>query len=66
VQVDHVKNPRVEKESHYYNAKNTQLRDLGLEPHCLSESLLTSLLEFAIRYKSRVDRSQMMPTVTWK
>jgi UDP-sulfoquinovose synthase len=66
VQVDHLKNPRVEKETHYYNAKNTALRDLGLVPHCLSESLLTSLLHFAIRYKDRVDQAQMMPTVTWK
>ena len=66
VELDHVRNPRVEKETHYYNAKNTQLRDLGLVPHCLSESLLTSLLQFAIRYKDRVDRTQIMPTVTWK
>ncbi|HLJ76035.1 MAG TPA: NAD-dependent epimerase/dehydratase family protein [Acidobacteriaceae bacterium] len=66
VEVNHVSNPRVEKETHYYNAKNTQLRDLGLVPHCLSESLLTSLLHFAIRYKDRVDRTQIMPTVTWK
>ncbi|MGC2621302.1 MAG: NAD-dependent epimerase/dehydratase family protein [Acidobacteriaceae bacterium] len=66
VQVDHIKNPRVEKETHYYNAKNTALRDLGLEPHKLSESLLSSLLEFAIRYKDRVDKKVIMPTVTWK
>src|SRR5580698_5494618 len=66
VQVDHIKNPRTEKESHYYNAKTTALRDLGLVPHNLSESLLTSLLEFAIRYKDRVDKKVIMPTVTWK
>jgi UDP-sulfoquinovose synthase len=66
IDVDHLPNPRVEKEEHYYNAKNTLLRDLGLEPHCLSESLLGSLLHFAIRYKDRVDRSQIMPTVSWK
>ncbi|HTW62630.1 MAG TPA: NAD-dependent epimerase/dehydratase family protein [Terracidiphilus sp.] len=66
VELRHIENPRVEKEAHYYNAKNTQLRDLGLVPHCLSESLLTSLLHFAIRYKERVDPSQIMPTVTWK
>jgi UDP-sulfoquinovose synthase len=66
VEVQHLPNPRVEKEEHYYNARNTHLRDLGLEPHCLSESLLDSLLHFAIRYKDRVDRSQIMPTVTWK
>jgi len=66
IEVQHLPNPRVEKEEHYYNAKNTLLRDLGLEPHCLSESLLDSLMHFAIRYKDRVDRSQIMPTVTWK
>jgi UDP-sulfoquinovose synthase len=66
IEVQHLPNPRVEKEEHYYNAKNTLLRDLGLEPHCLSESLLSSLLHFAIRYKDRVDTSQIMPTVTWK
>lgn len=66
VEIDHIKNPRVEKEEHYYHAKNTQLRDLGLEPHNLSDSLLSSLLSFAIRYKDRVDRSQIMPKVTWR
>jgi UDP-sulfoquinovose synthase len=66
VEVDHVTNPRVEKEEHYYNAKNTLLRDLGLEPHLLSDSLLDSLLHFAVRYKDRVDKAQIMPTVTWK
>lgn len=66
IDVQHLPNPRVEKEEHYYNAKNTALRHLGLEPHCLSDSLLDSLMHFAIRYKDRVDRSQIMPTVTWK
>jgi UDP-sulfoquinovose synthase len=66
VEVRHLPNPRVEKEDHYYNAKNTHLRQLELVPHCLSESLLDSLLHFAIRHKDRVDRSEIMPTVTWK
>lgn len=66
VEVDHIENPRVEKESHYYNAKNTLLQDLGLKPHNLSDSLLSSLLSFAIRYKDRVDRDQILPKVTWR
>ncbi len=66
IEVKHLPNPRVEKEEHYYNAKNTLLRDLGLEPHLLSESLLDSLMHFAIRYKDRVDKTQILPTVTWK
>jgi len=66
IEVCHVDNPRVEKEDHYYNAKHTALLDLGLVPHLLNESLLDSLLHFAIRYKGRVDKAHMMPTVTWK
>ena len=66
IEVRHVDNPRVEKEDHYYNAKHTALLDLGLTPHLLSESLLDSLLHFAIRYKCRADKTQIMPTVTWK
>ena len=66
IEVRHVENPRVEKEEHYYNAKHTALLDLGLTPHLLSESLLDSLLHFAIRYKSRVDKTHIMPTVTWR
>jgi UDP-sulfoquinovose synthase len=66
VRIDHLPNPRVENEEHYYNAKNTQLRDLGLQPHFLSESLLDSLVQFAIRYKHRVDTTQILPQVTWR
>jgi UDP-sulfoquinovose synthase len=65
IQVNHVDNPRVEKEQHYYNAKHTALLDLGLEPHLLSDSLLDSLLHFAVCYKNRVDKTHIMPTVTW-
>src|SRR5215510_4873568 len=39
-EVNHVENPRVEKEEHYYNARHTKLLDLGLEPHLLSETLV--------------------------
>lgn len=61
-----VPNPRVEAEEHYYNAKHTKLMELGLEPHYLSESLLDSLLNFAVQFKDRVDTKQIMPSVSWK
>ena len=60
-----VPNPRVEAEEHYYNAKHTKLIELGLRPH-LSDSLLDSLLNFAIRFKDRVDTAQIMPSISWK
>ncbi|KPQ38759.1 MAG: NAD-dependent epimerase/dehydratase family protein [Phormidium sp.] len=66
VNIDNLENPRVELEDHYFNAKNTKLIDLGLQPHTLSESLLDSLLNFAIKYKDRVDKDQILPKVRWR
>jgi UDP-sulfoquinovose synthase len=66
VEINHLKNPRVEKEEHYFNAKNTSLLDLGLQPHLLSDSLLDSLLNFATKYQHRVDKNQILPKVSWR
>ena len=65
VDINHIDNPRVEKEEHYFNAKNTKLLDLGLQPHLLSDSLLDSLLNFAVKYQNRVDHKQILPKVSW-
>jgi UDP-sulfoquinovose synthase len=65
VEINNIDNPRVEKEEHYFNAKNTKLLDLGLQPHYLSDSLLDSLLNFAIKYQQRVDQKEILPKVTW-
>ncbi|MDY7014066.1 MAG: NAD-dependent epimerase/dehydratase family protein [Cyanobacteriota bacterium] len=65
VEINHLDNPRVELEEHYFNAKNTKLLDLGLQPHYLSDSLLDSLLNFATKYQNRVDTKQILPKVTW-
>jgi UDP-sulfoquinovose synthase len=66
VEIDHLPDPRVELESHYYNAKHSKLIDLGLQPHLLSDSLLDSLMNIAVRYKDRVDLSMMLPKVNWR
>lgn len=66
VEIKSFENPRIEKEEHYFNAKNTNLLNLGLQPHYLSDSLLDSLLNFAVKYKNRVDDSQILPKVKWQ
>src|ERR671932_739394 len=66
IHVDHIDNPRVELEQHYFYAKNTSLLSLGLEPHYLSDSLLDSLLNFAHKYQHRVDKNQILPKVSWR
>jgi UDP-sulfoquinovose synthase len=66
VEIDHLPDPRVEAEEHYYNARHSKLVELGLTAHLLSESLLDSLLNIAIRYQDRIDRSLFMPRVNWR
>jgi len=66
VQIDHLPDPRVEAEEHYYNAKHSNLIELGLEPHLLSNSLLDSLINIAIRYRDRIDASLFVPQVNWR
>jgi UDP-sulfoquinovose synthase len=66
VDIEMMADPRVELEQHYYNAKHSKLLDLGLQPHLLSDSLLDSLMNIAVRYKDRVDQSLFMPQVNWR
>jgi len=64
--VEHLPDPRVESEQHYYNAKHSKLIDLGLQPHFLSDALLDSLVNIAIRYRDRIDPSMFLPRVNWR
>jgi UDP-sulfoquinovose synthase len=66
VRVNHLPDPRVEKEEHYYNAKHSKLIELGLQPHLLSDSLLDSLMNVALQYRDRIDLSMMLPKVNWR
>ena len=59
-------NPRVEKEEHYYRAAHTKLLDLGLVPHLLSGSTISSLLAVADRHRDRVDPAAIEATVQWR
>ncbi len=66
VTIEHMPTPRVESEKHYYNAKHSKLVDLGLRPHFLSDSLLDSLMNIAMKYQDRVERSLFLPQVNWR
>ncbi len=66
VSIDELPDPRVESEEHYYNAKHSKLVDLGLKPHLLSDSLLDSLMNIAIRYRDQIDTAMFMPQVNWR
>jgi UDP-sulfoquinovose synthase len=64
-EIAHVANPRVERESHYYNCVNTNLRSLGLEPTLLSDATIAGLIALAGEHASRVDLRLIPPRVAW-
>ncbi|WP_028782923.1 NAD-dependent epimerase/dehydratase family protein [Thalassobacillus devorans] len=65
-EVSHLDNPRIEAEEHYYHAVNTKLRDLGLEPHLLTDKVLHDILQTVIEHKDRVIKENVLPSITWK
>ncbi len=66
VEVQHVTNPRVEQEEHYYNAKATKLIDLGLQPHYLSDTLVESVLHKVRQFAWNARPQTIMPWVDWR
>jgi len=66
VTIEHVENPRVEAEQHYYNAKHTKLVDLGLQPHLLNDTLIDSMFGIVEAHKDVVNLDAILPTVKWR
>ncbi len=65
VAIDHLPNPRIEMESHYYNAKHSKLVDLGLKPHLLTNDVLDHMLATVRQHVSRVNQDSFRPTIQW-
>jgi len=66
VTIEHLDNPRVELEEHYYRVTHTALPELGLVPHLLSDTLIESLFGITKQYAHRVRLEAMRPTVNWR
>lgn len=64
-QIAHLQTPRTEKQVHYYNCINTNLRSLGLEPIVLSTKTITTLIQLALKYKHRVNVNLIPPKIQW-
>lgn len=63
--VQHVENPREEKEAHYYSTVNDRLIGLGLQPHFLDDAVIAELLAAAQTNRARIDPAQIPATVRW-
>ncbi len=65
VRVEHVTNPRVELEQHYYNPKHEKLLSLGLQPRLLSDELIDTMLAKIGENRDRVDPTAFVQNVRW-
>ena len=66
VQIRSVPDPRVEKEEHYYNPRNSALLGLGLRPHTLSDELVQTMLRRIAAHRERINAAVIDPTITWR
>jgi UDP-sulfoquinovose synthase len=66
VAIDHIENPRVELEEHYYNAIHSALPKLGLVPNLLTDEVIVHMMQVAEKNRDRIDSDSLAPTVKWK
>ena len=64
--LEYLDNPRVEQAKHYYKVVHSGLRELGLQPHLLSDTLIDSMFDVVRRCADHVDVAALRPTVNWR
>ncbi|MFH1091010.1 MAG: NAD-dependent epimerase/dehydratase family protein [Pseudomonadota bacterium] len=66
VEIRPIKNPRLEKEEHYYNPVHRGLLELGLTPHLMTDDVLAGMLETVMKYRQGIDQRKIIMNVLWK
>ena len=65
VKLKKISNPRIEKESHYYNPKYHNLGELGLKPNLLTLEVMESMIIKLGEYKENIEKSSIYRGVKW-
>ena len=65
VKIKKMKNPRIESEKHYYNAKNKKMRKLGLKPALLTNDIIIEIAMFIKKHIKNIDKKIILPKSTW-
>ncbi len=66
VEIAHLDNPRKESEDHYYNPAHSGLRELGLQPHPLTDDVIGQFLGWVGENKGNIRSERIMPRVSWR
>jgi UDP-sulfoquinovose synthase len=65
VQIENIKNPRVELEEHYYNPKYQGLLELGVKPHYLTIESMKEMFSMVTPYKDQIKDNVIFKGVQW-
>ena len=65
VKIKKIKNPRIESEKHYYNAKNKKMKKLGLKPALLTDDIIIEIAMFIKKHIKNIDKKIILPKSTW-
>lgn len=65
VQINHISNPRIEKEEHYYNPTYQGLIEQGVVPHYLTDNVLNRMFEVVEQYKKNIRKETIFKGIKW-
>ncbi len=65
VEIKNIENPRVEKEEHFYNPISTGLRELGLDPHYLTDEVLHGMFDIVGKHAGKIDEHKIFRGYKW-
>lgn len=65
VEIRSITNPRKEAEEHYYNPTYQGLRDIGVEPHFLTETVMDRLFQVVEKYKGNIRKEVIFKGIQW-
>tara|TARA_B110000444_G_scaffold252273_1_gene281331 strand:+ start:1148 stop:2290 length:1143 start_codon:yes stop_codon:yes gene_type:complete len=63
--INKIKNPRIEKEKHYYNAKHSNIKKMGLSPLKLSADVIIDIAKYVRKHKKNINNKIIQPKVSW-
>lgn len=65
VKINHISNPRIEKEEHYYNPTYQGLQRQGVVPHYLTEEVMNGIFQIVEKYKNNIREEVIFKGVKW-
>lgn len=65
VQIKNIENPRKEAEEHYYNPVYQGLKEIGVEPHYLTDDVMEEMFKIVEQYKNNIRKDVIFRGIKW-